>query len=132
MFNSWVDAMALVAVILIALVILGDIVLAVLKNKWGIEKGTTWSELLRESVGITTLIPWALGVWVGRWFPILPPNHAVKLSVGLTVVLVLSATVTVLGDILMRRRRRPVIPPWSVVLSGLITGGLLLPLVQTY
>lgn len=132
MFNSWVDAMALVAVILIALVILGDIVLAVLKNKWGIEKGTTWSELLRESVGITTLIPWALGVWVGRWFPILPPNHAVKLSIGLTVVLVLSATVTVLGDILMRRRRRPVIPPWSVVLSGLITGGLLLPLVQTY
>lgn len=132
MFNSWVDVISFVSIVLIALVIVGDIVLAVFKNIWGIEKGTTWSELLRESIGITTLIPWSLGVWVGRWFPILPPEHSIKLSIGLPVVLGLSAIVTVVGDILMRRMRRPIIPPWSLVLSGLIAGGLLIPLAQIY
>ncbi|OEU77806.1 MAG: hypothetical protein BA865_12385 [Desulfobacterales bacterium S5133MH4] len=134
MANSWVDTITWIGVALVTLVIVGDILLAIFRGVCRVEhEGTTWSELLRESVGTTTLIPWALGVWIGRWFPLVPePLNSLGTPIALTIVLILTAIITVLGDVLMRRRRRPVIPPWLVALLGLIVGGILLPLPQIY
>jgi hypothetical protein len=130
--STWADGVALACIILISCVVAGDIVLAILRGCWGASGGTTWSELLRESIGISTLIPWTLAVWTGHWFPILPASYAPPLGIALPIVLALTAAVTVVGDVLMRRYRRPVIPPWSLVLTGLVVGGLLLPLPQVY
>lgn len=132
MVNSWVDVIAWIGSGLVLLVIIGDAILSWLRSKFGIQTdGTTWSELLRESVGITTFIPWAIAVWIGRWFPILdkPP---LKISIALAIVLALSALITVLGDVFMRRRGYPVIPPWLIILLGFAAGSLLIPLPQIY
>ena len=128
MTNSSADVLSIFGIILVCLVIVGDIVLSVFKSE---REGTTWSELLRESVGITTIIPWALGVWIGRWFPILqkPP---LPWQYSLIILLVLSIIFVVLGDVLMIKMRRPLISPCIFVTLGLVVGGIFIPLSQMY
>jgi hypothetical protein len=128
MVHSWVDVIAWVGSALVLVIILGDVILALFKSE---SEGTTWSELLRESIGITTFIPWAVAAWVGRWFPFLksPP---LGLAIGLAVTAVVGGTIAIIADVLMRKKGYPVIPPWIVVVIGFAAGALLIPLPQVY
>ena len=87
--------------------------------------GNTFSELLRESTVNTTFYPWALAVYLGRWFH---PIDQLVSPLGVWGPVLLMATtwgIVVLGDILARRGKR--IWPWLVVLVGYGIGVLTWP-----
>lgn len=82
--------------------------------------GNTFSELLRESTLETTFYPWALSVYMGRWFH---PVDALETPLGLWGPVVLMTTtwgVVVAGD-LLKRNGTP-IPGWVVVAAGFLVG----------
>ncbi len=88
-------------------------------------EGNTFSELLRASTVGTTFYPWALSVYMGRWFH---PVEQLQSPLGIWGVIVLMTTtwgIIVLGDILRRRGKR--IWPWLVVTLGYIVGILTWP-----
>jgi hypothetical protein len=132
------DAIPLFGLILVAIVIAGDIVFAVgFKSQF---EGTTWSELIRESLPTTTLLPWVFGFWIGHWFPIVQTikNPALSYMAALSVSLV----VVIGGDFLMRflkAWRRHSRSSWRLdwlpgslaivwVFGGVLVGSLALPL----
>jgi len=88
-------------------------------------EGNTFSELLRASTIETTFYPWALSVYMGRWFH--PVEH-LQSPLGIWGVILLMTTtwgIIVLGDILQRKGIR--IWPWLVVTLGYIVGVLAWP-----
>lgn len=87
--------------------------------------GNTFSELLRESTVDSTFYPWALAVYMGRWFH---PVDGLQSPLGVWGPVVLMATtwgIVVLGDILRRRGKHPW--PWLVVALGFGVGILTWP-----
>lgn len=88
-------------------------------------EGNTFSELLRASTIDTTFYPWALSVYMGRWFH---PFEQLQSPLGIWGVIVLMITtwiMVVLGDILRRQGKR--IWPWLVVTLGYTIGVLTWP-----
>lgn len=128
-------AIAIIAATLIALVVVGDVILAIKSSGEKYENvGITWSQLLRESYGITISITWVISIWIGRWFSPLTESllkFRYSLIVSLIGVLTITLIVELLGILLSRRYRRPVIPPIVVVLLGLVCGAVLIPLTPT-
>lgn len=88
-------------------------------------EGNTFSELLRESTINTTFYPWALAVYMGRWFHPIDDLQSPLGIWGPMILMVLSWLVIVLGDILAKKGIR--IWPWLIVISGYITGILTWP-----
>lgn len=87
--------------------------------------GNSFSELLRESTVDTTFYPWALAVYMGRWFH---PVDGLESPLGVWGPILLMATtwgVIVLGDVLRRKGKRPW--PWLVVTAGFVAGVLTWP-----
>ncbi len=87
--------------------------------------GNTFSELLRESTLDSTFYPWALAVYMGRWFH---PVDGLESPLGVWGPVVLMATtwgMVVLGDVLRRRGKR--LWPWLVVTIGFAVGTLTWP-----
>jgi hypothetical protein len=131
------DAVPIFGMILVLFVLVGDIAFMFFKSE---REGTTWSELIRESLPTTTLLPWAFGVWLGHWFPIVQKVKDPALSS--MVALSLSLVVVNGGDLLMkslrfwgRRRRDPLRLEWLPgllgiieVFGGLLVGALTLPI----
>jgi hypothetical protein len=118
---------SILGIALIGLIIGGDIFLMTRKSEY---EGTTWSELLREAVSVTTLVPWSLGVWIGHWFPIVQEPVLGKYS--WIVVLISTLVIVAVGDVLRIRFRRVVLPPLIPTIAGLFVGGLFLPLRHAY
>lgn len=88
-------------------------------------EGNTFSELLRASTINTTFYPWALSVYMGRWFH---PVEQLQSPLGIWGVIVLMITtwgMIVLGDVLQRKGKR--IWPWLVVTLGYGVGVLTWP-----
>lgn len=88
-------------------------------------EGNTFSELLRASTIDTTFYPWALSVYMGRWFH---PFEQLQSPLGIWGVIVLMITtwiMVVLGDILRKQGKR--IWPWLVVTLGYTIGVLTWP-----
>ena len=121
-------AIAIIAAALIFVVVVGDIILAIFSaRKTYRNEAITWSQLLRESYGVTIVITWAISVWIGRWFS--PLNESLlKFIYSFIIVLSITLVLLLLGILLSRRYRRPVIPPIVIVLLGLVCGAVLLPL----
>ena len=87
--------------------------------------GNTFSELLRESTLDSTFYPWALAVYMGRWFH---PVDGLESPLGVWGPVVLMATtwgMVVLGDVLRRQGKR--LWPWLVVTIGFAVGTLTWP-----
>lgn len=85
----------------------------------------TFSFLLRESTIETTFYPWALSVYMGRWFH---PVDDLSLPLGMWGPIILMAAtwgMVVLGDVLRRNGKR--IWPWLVVTLGYVVGTLSWP-----
>lgn len=130
------NTVAVIAAILIGVVVVADIIFAVIagirdarreENPSIPDEAITWSQLLRESYGITTFFAWGIAVWVGRWFSPLE-RPLVKWYVGLAIVAALTCVVVLLGYLLWRKYQRPILPPIVIVSLGLVAGWLLLPL----
>jgi len=126
------DIVAIFAASLIGLVVVSDIVLAAVSS-WrdrrpsAPQEAITWSQLIRESYGITTFFAWAISVWVGRWFsPIEAP--LMEWYVGFPIVVALTLVVVLAAFFLWRRYRRPIIPPIVIVSLGLASGWIFIPL----
>lgn len=83
-------------------------------------EGNTFSELLRASTVSSTFYPWALAVYMGRWFhPV--DDLASPLGVfGPVVLMAATWGMVVLGDVLKRGDRR--IWPWLTVALGFVVG----------
>lgn len=87
--------------------------------------GNSFSELLRASTVETTFYPWALAVYMGRWFH---PIDGLSSPLGVwgpIVLMVATWGMIVLGDVLRRRHKR--IWPWLVVALGFVVGMLTWP-----
>jgi hypothetical protein len=84
--------------------------------------GNTFSELLRAGARETTIFPWALGVFAGRWFH--PVDDFKLLGIaGPLILMVLTFVVIVLGGIL--RRAGTEMPSWVAAGLGVLAGVLL-------
>ncbi|MBD3618895.1 MAG: hypothetical protein HUJ28_05435 [Chromatiales bacterium] len=82
--------------------------------------GNTFSELLRESTLNSTFYPWALSVYMGRWFH---PVDGLESPLGLfgpVLLMALTWGIIVLGDVLRKKGKR--IWPWLIVALGFATG----------
>jgi hypothetical protein len=87
--------------------------------------GNTFSELLRESTLDSTFYPWALAVYMGRWFH---PVDGLESPLGVwgpVVLMAMTWGMVVLGDVLRRRGKR--LWPWLVVSVGFAVGNLTWP-----
>lgn len=118
-------AVAIIAGILICGVVVSDIILARISSN--MNGAFTWSRLLRESYGVTIAITWAISVWIGRWFSPLTES-LLQFKYALMIVVSITVVVGLLGILLSRKYRRPVIPPILVVLLGLVCGAVLIPI----
>ena len=88
-------------------------------------QGNTFSELLRESTVNSTFYPWALAVYMGRWFH---PVDGLSSPLGVFGPILLMAStwgIVVLGDVLKRKGKR--IWPWLIVAVGFGVGVLTWP-----
>jgi hypothetical protein len=89
--------------------------------------GNTFSELLREGAAQATVIPWAFGVFAGRWFH--PIDGLNLFGAAGPVALMALSWLVVAGVALIRHRSSAEVPVpvWTVVAAGLIAGSLLWP-----
>lgn len=117
--GSWV--LALIGVVFVATLLTLTSIASFLDDT----EGNSFSELLRQSTLDTTFYPWALAVYMGRWFH---PVDGLESPLGIWGPVVLMATtwgVVVAGDLLRRSGRR--IPPWVLVTAGFVCGTLTWP-----
>lgn len=87
--------------------------------------GNSFSELLRESTLQSTFYPWALAVYMGRWFHPVDGFQTPLGAFGPVVLMAATWGVVVLGDLLRKRGRR--LWPWVTVTLGFATGALTWP-----
>lgn len=88
-------------------------------------EGNSFSELLHQSTLETTFYPWALAVYMGRWFH---PVDGLESPLGIWGPVVLMAAtwgVIVAGE--LRQRRGTPIPPWAIVAAGFACGAVAWP-----
>jgi hypothetical protein len=121
MAQHTVTAFSILGVTMISLIVVADIVLMKVKSS---REATTWSELLRVGAWYSTAIPWALGVWVGHWFPIVQEP---LFTYSYVIVLVVTLVWVALWDVL-RIKFRITMPHIVTVAVGLVVGGLFWPL----
>lgn len=87
-------------------------------------EGNTFSELLRVGGRQMAVFPWTISIFAGRWFH--PFDGLDPFGAHGPVALLAVTFVVVVGTNLSRQYYRP-IPPWLIVLVGLIAGALLWP-----
>lgn len=88
-------------------------------------EGNTFSELLRKSTIDTTFYPWALSVYMGRWFHPIDDLQAPLGLAGPPVLMASTWLIIVIGDVLRRKGKR--VWPWLVVALGYSVGILTWP-----
>ena len=87
--------------------------------------GNTFSELLRESTIDNAFYPWALSVYMGRWFH---PVDGLETPLGVfgpVLLMAMTWGIVVLSDVLKKKGKK--IWPWLVVTLGFGTGILTWP-----
>ncbi len=87
-------------------------------------RGNTWSELLRTWGKYTPFVPWVWAVLLGHWFN--PGNKAVFGQPTSVVILVWMTYILVISGLVLFKVQYP-IPPWTVILPGIVAGMLLWP-----
>ena len=90
-------------------------------------EGNTFSELLRASTINTTFYPWALAVYMGRWFhPVDDLQSPLGLAGGAALLMLSTWIMIVVGDIVLRKKGKR-IWPWLIVTLGYGMGMLTWP-----
>ncbi|MDJ0892158.1 MAG: hypothetical protein QNK18_13340 [Gammaproteobacteria bacterium] len=75
----------------------------------------------------TTFYPWALAVYMGRWFhPVAELQSPLGFAGGAAVLMASTWIVIVVGDLVLRRKGKR-IWPWLLVTVGFGTGMLAWP-----
>ena len=88
-------------------------------------EGNTFSELLRAGGTQTTIFPWTLAIFAGRWFH--PADGFDPLGVVGAVILMVLTFVVVAGDGVLRHYADVAVPSWIVVAAGVVAGAVLWP-----
>jgi hypothetical protein len=99
-------------------------------------EGNTFSELLRADMMVTPIIPWVLAFMAGRWFhPWQKESEARWISSNvpdattLFYAALLTCAVAIAGAVYKQiRGSEHFIPPWIVILFGLVAGATVAPL----
>ena len=95
----------------------------------GNREGDTWSEQISQwGREVTSLVPWAFGVFAGRWFTPVPDLGLVSWPVGVTILALLSVVVFIYAFIpkwtSKKVDERKLLPAWLFVILGTFAGAL--------